>query len=151
MKTMLFNPYSGLPRHPSDIASDPAGALLVDPDEPLRAAPKATQAAIDVLAERQRQISEEGWTPEHDDEHGGGQMAGAAACYASHVNARGWVLDGLEDGLNVYQTEPTPDAWPWDEPWWKPTDPRRDLVKAGALILAEIERIDRMGNQGAQE
>lgn len=32
---------------------------------------------------------------------------------------------------------------PWDEKWWKPKNPRRDLVKAGALILAEIERIDR--------
>jgi hypothetical protein len=27
--------------------------------------------------------------------------------------------------------------------WWKPTNRRRDLVKAGALILAEIERLDR--------
>jgi hypothetical protein len=36
VKTMLFNPYNGLPRHPSDIASDPQGTLMVDPDEPLR-------------------------------------------------------------------------------------------------------------------
>jgi hypothetical protein len=33
--------------------------------------------------------------------------------------------------------------WPWDRKWWKPTDRRRDLVKAAALILAEIERLDR--------
>lgn len=36
------------------------------------------------------------------------------------------------------------EVWPWDESWWKPTTPRRDLVKAAALILAEIERLDRM-------
>lgn len=40
MKTMLFNPYTGRPRHPSDIASDPAGKLMLDPDEPLRPVPK---------------------------------------------------------------------------------------------------------------
>ena len=39
MKTMLFNPYTGTPRHPSDIASDPEGILLLDPDEPVKAAP----------------------------------------------------------------------------------------------------------------
>lgn len=37
-KTMLFNPYTGKPRDPRDIASDPEGKLIVDPDEPLRAA-----------------------------------------------------------------------------------------------------------------
>lgn len=36
-----------------------------------------------------------------------------------------------------------PRGWPWGSSWWKPKDPRRDLVRAGALILAEIERIDR--------
>ena len=41
MKTMLFNPYTGTPRHPSDIASDPEGILLLDPDEPVKAAPTA--------------------------------------------------------------------------------------------------------------
>lgn len=38
MKTMLFNPYTGKPRDPRDIASDPSGVLMLDPDEPLRAA-----------------------------------------------------------------------------------------------------------------
>lgn len=36
--TMLFNPYSGAPRNPLDIQSDPHGILMVDPDEPLHAA-----------------------------------------------------------------------------------------------------------------
>lgn len=38
MKTMLFNPYTGTPRHPSDIRSDPTGALIKEPDEPMRPA-----------------------------------------------------------------------------------------------------------------
>ena len=39
-----------------------------------------------------------------------------------------------------------PFGWPhtWDASWWKPKDRRRDLVRAGALIIAEIERLDRL-------
>jgi hypothetical protein len=34
--------------------------------------------------------------------------------------------------------------WPWDASWWKPSnDPVRNLVKAGALIAAEIDRLQR--------
>jgi len=93
-----------------------------------------SQAARDVLAERRRQIDAEGWTPEHDDEHSRGEMALAAACYA--------VAD------NDPRAEPPP-LWPWDTEWWKPTSERRMLVKAGALILAEIERLDRASAQVA--
>jgi hypothetical protein len=106
----------------------------------LAAAGTKTNAARDVLAERRRQIEAEGWSPEHDDRHSAGQLAGAAGCYARHVNARGWVIDTPFDN---YTTEPAPMEWPWADSWWKPTTPRRDLVKAGALILAEIERLDR--------
>jgi len=38
VRTMPFNPYTGKPRHPADIASDPEGKLMVDPDMPLLAA-----------------------------------------------------------------------------------------------------------------
>ena len=106
-----------------------------------------TRAALDVLAERARQISVEGWTPEHDDLHEEGQLAGAAAGYARHVNARGWVFAGSPDD---YKSEPPPIHWPWADEWWKPSSPRRDLIKAGALILAEIERIDRATEKEAQ-
>lgn len=88
-----------------------------------------TDAARDVLAERQRQISAEGWTPEHDDNNTAEQLALAAVCYA------------LPQG--DYTIPEPPEFWPWDVAWWKPGDRRRELVKAGALILAEIERLDR--------
>lgn len=81
---------------------------------------------MEIARERERQISAEGWTPEHDDEHTDGHMALAAACYAlqsTHVGATR--------------------LWPWDRAWWKPKDERRNLVKAAALIVAEIERLDR--------
>ena len=92
---------------------------------------RGTQAAQAVLAERRRQIEAEGWTPEHDDQHTMGELADAAACYARSS----W----FEDGATPYR----PSFWPWEEKWWKPTSQRQMLVKAGALILAEIERLDR--------
>lgn len=100
-----------------------------------------TAAARDVLAERARQISAEGWTLKHDDEHGSREMAVAAACYA--LSSAGWLRTAIWE------------IWPkaWGVDWFKPTytAPRRDLVKAGALILAEIERLDRIAakNGGA--
>lgn len=96
-----------------------------------------TTAATDVLAERQRQQSVEGWTPEHDDKHSGGELAMAASCYsyiAGEINPGG--------GMS-YLEWPRLKFWPWEDEWWKPTNPRHDLVKAGALIIAEIERLDR--------
>ena len=99
-----------------------------------------TAAAADVLAERQRQVTAEGWSSKHDDQYKNTELAFAASCYAFHAAAASWDLE--DDGI-PYDSHPVPKQWPWDPSWWKPTDARRDLVKAGALILAEIERIDR--------
>jgi len=96
----------------------------------------ATAAAKDVLAERERQKSAEGWTPEHDDEHDDGSLAQAAACYL--LNAQSIPFSCGNSTI-----------WPWAREWWKPKDRRRDLVRAGALILAEIERLDRAAAVGA--
>lgn len=95
---------------------------------------------LDVVAERERQISKEGWTLEHDDEHDGGTLACAGAAYALQAGCQLSPYDGIgfEDG--------PPDFWPqdWRKEWWKPKGPRRDLVRAAALIIAEIERLDRV-------
>jgi hypothetical protein len=105
-----------------------------------------SQAEHDVLAERRRH-RQEGWTPEHDDHHTGGELALAAAAYAVGQNA--W-LEGPpieRRGLGTLHRK----LWPWDWAWWKPKDRRRDLVRAGSLIIAEIERLDRAeGRRGAQ-
>ena len=106
----------------------------------LRAAEAKEDAVVDVIAERQRQISEEGWTLEHDDQQVAGEMADVAACYAAVLIEMRVV--GNEAGRGCHEV---PAGWPrsWSFRWWKPKDRRRDLVRAGALIIAEIERLDR--------
>ena len=92
-------------------------------------------AILDAATERLRQQAVEGWTLEHDDAYFPGTLAQAGACYA--MNA----------GAAFFANRP-PSGWPFDRSWWKPTTPRRDLVKAAALILAEIERLDRAEGAG---
>ena len=113
----------------------------------------AATAMFDVIAERFRQQEKEGWTPEHDDAHKEGELAQAAAVYAHPFKIR------LADQRDEYDrgTNPWPwydqvdvsggrgdfPVWSWQPAWLKKTDRRRDLVKAAALIIAEIERLDR--------
>ena len=116
--------------------------------EKIEAATEQTQPTLGVeliAAERRRQVEEEGWTPEHDDEHAKGELALAGAVYA-------W-------------PSPTPlfvkKAWPWAKEWFKPWPSEmpatpsdeelraariRRLTKAGALIAAEIDRLTRKGS-----
>ncbi|HGM7747739.1 TPA: hypothetical protein ACKQHJ_000112 [Pseudomonas aeruginosa] len=103
---------------------------------PVAQAGQVPQAWLDVQAERRRQVEVEGWTPEHDDAHSHGEMARAAACYALAGSS------APNDGTAALLVSL---AWPWDEQWWKPSTARRDMVKACALALAEIERLDRAG------
>lgn len=86
----------------------------------------------EVLRERLHQVNKKGFTPEHDNIHSNGQLAQAAASYI-WWGAGGGVPHGT-----------SPATWPWEASWWKPTTPRRDLIKAAALIVAEIERLDRL-------
>ena len=119
--------------HDAALPGEAVAAIAAAIDEARIAGPSA--AASDVLAERERQKSVEGWTPEHDDKHDEGQMADAAACYAMTKFSRNWLTPCGNVGDAV---------WPWKRSWWKLKDRRRDLVRAGALILAEIERLDRI-------
>ena len=96
-------------------------------------------ALRDVVAERRRQIAAEGWTPEHDDAHDDGELALAACAYALPDFQRHRVETVTALGTaQLWQR-----LWPWAREWWKPKGLRSDLVRAGALILAEIERLDR--------
>ena len=94
-------------------------------------------AALDVLAERRRQIEKEGYDPTHDDAHVNDEIAALACFYAMPPAAREWCAESTGYGDTLGEAI-LPDGWvaSWSER-------RRELVKAGALILAEIERLDR--------
>lgn len=95
-----------------------------------------SKALDDVTAERRRQIEVEGCTEQHDDdEHLDGDLARAAATYA--------LYDLGVPGMAEVEGLDSPQLWPWSLDWLKPKDRRRNLVRAGALIIAEIERLDR--------
>ena len=105
-------------------------------------------AGIDLIAiERQRQIEQEGWTPEHDDEHDDGTLIAAALSYAEVATEQArphFAGEDREWGTRI--------DWPWDASWWKPSEePIRNLMKAGALIAAEIDRLNRAVIGGAEE
>lgn len=94
-----------------------------------------------IKEERLRQVSEEGWVAEHDDELGSCTLAVAGACYA--LGVAGGYSSYHEIWLSIY-TKQALELWPFDAEWWKPTeDPIRQLTKAGALIAAEIDRFQR--------
>lgn len=94
----------------------------------------------EIAAERRRQVCVEDWTPEHDDEHDTGALAAAAACYALEACAPAAENDYWRERRRTAARE----LWPWDYEWRKPKGSRRDLVRAAALIVAEIERLDRL-------
>lgn len=86
-----------------------------------------------IQEERTRQVTEEGWSSAHDRNHEIGELTKAALCY-------------LEAGCYAAATHKIladpPDCWPWKQSDWKPTEnPVRNLVKAGALVAAEIDKL----------
>jgi len=87
-------------------------------------APGASPATIDVVLERQRQQLEEGYDAAHDGQYTGSQLARAAACYALK-----------SAGLAIMY-------WPWPNAPIKDCGRRESLIKAGALILAQLDTLD---------
>ena len=98
-----------------------------------------SKAIGDVVAERVRQQVQEGFTDLHDDLCTT-QLRRAAVCY----------IEANPDISSTLSLD-RPKAWPWHTSWWKPTDRRRNLIKAAALLIAEIERLDRIEQKQQQQ
>jgi len=97
-----------------------------------------------IAAERQRVLDQEDYTSEHDDSHVSGELAQAAIAYAMtayHTRA-GWDPTAANSPPNPW--------WPWEKQFWKPDTPIRMLVKAGSLIAAEIDRLQRKADRQSQ-
>lgn len=81
------------------------------------------------IYERYRQIRDEGFDSEYDAHYENSQLALAAAAYA----------------LSAAGVPDKPTFWPWAQNWWKPKTPRRDLERAVGLLMAELDRLDKIG------
>lgn len=118
-----------------------------------------SRATRDIADERDRQVRVEGWSADHDDGHTRGELAQAALCYvatsagATRKLAAGYRADVLADPAGYYGATYRPliaHEWPWGRCDFKPRSRRADLVRAGALIVAEIERLDREAGASAE-
>jgi len=101
-----------------------------------------------VIDERLRQKDVEKISTEHDDEHVRGELAMAASCYAmaaavgSRFVAEGKISDHAIDETCAHLAPPP--GWPFEAAAWKSKSRRENLIRAAALIIAEIERLDRI-------
>jgi hypothetical protein len=85
----------------------------------------------DIIAERQR--LEEIGIPPRDRRYRPSDLPKAAAAYALA-------------GVQRYANDGWPELfWPWPRTRFRLGAPRDNLVRAAALIVAEIERLDRLG------
>jgi hypothetical protein len=96
---------------------------------------------IDLIAlERARQINEEGFSLEDDRRCTSGELIDAGISYATAAAKQSRGEDSLSYLISLEGAGCVP--WPWESAWWKPSkDKVRNLVKAGALIAAELDRI----------
>jgi hypothetical protein len=101
--------------------------------------PSSELIGQELIEERRAHTTREGYSVEHDDEHGNCELARAAAAYAAHAAIDGFPTHPWRTWISSVLEE----LWPWGRERWKPKSPRQDLVRAGALIIAEIERLDR--------
>jgi hypothetical protein len=107
-----------------------SGLILNGPKFEMQIYKNALPGTEMILAERERQINQEGYTAEHDDRHEVGELGLAAISYIWNE----WIPNSQI--LKMY--------WPWDPESWKPKDRIANLAKAGALIAAEIDRLKRI-------
>jgi hypothetical protein len=105
-----------------------------------------------IAAERQRQIKIEGYDLAHDDEHADRELARAGAAYAYVASLGEDIRARFRSWYEFLDTEHvgrTAILWPWGMHVFKPTSPRRDLIKSAALIVAQIGVLDRAKRRGA--
>lgn len=86
------------------------------------------QAWLDVIEERRRQRSVLGYTPSKDDAYIFDELPRAAVSYILYT---------------YNKSKAVPPMWPWSMDHWKPKTPRGNVVRAIALLIAEVERMDR--------
>lgn len=94
------------------------------------------KTAIELIKdERERHVSREGYTTEHDDMHRNFELVRAAICYAEPIVVR------VSTSAKNSRGQTVPFNWPFEYDSWNPKTYKEDLIRAGALIAAEIDRL----------
>lgn len=106
----------------------------------------AVAVLTDICKERVRQMEEEGYTPEHDDAHDRGELTLAAISHAGR--ALELMTEKIDESRRL-AGEALAECWPFAGFVGRVKPPRRYLVIAAALIVAEIERLDRAAAENA--
>lgn len=128
---------------PALVHRTPVVTLHASTDAPIGAALSFASAAVltgeglrSILAERVEQIDRHGHTPGRDLQYEPGDLIAAACCYADTAH------DQVGPAPLAYDPAEVPGEWPWQAQFWRPRDPRTNLVKAVALLWAAIDYLD---------
>lgn len=119
------------------------GVVIEEAAKEIFAEEQPKNGALLICEERKRQIAEEGYTSANDDFYTHDELLRAADCYIKA--GRGLLASCF---VNPHAGM-APSVWPWNKEFWKPLKPDlagkiRNLTKAGALIAAEIDRLERL-------
>jgi|SRR5690606_29838756 len=99
------------------------------------------KTAIELITEERKKQISKGYTAEHDDTHIAEEIADCAALYALSDDAIDFINEQWGDDMQLH-------FWRFDLPSYKPTPNNRikQLTKAAAMLVAEIERLQRLNN-----
>lgn len=111
---------------------------------------------IDLIAEeRQKQINN-GYDSNHDSQHDFSELVSAAKTYidAAILTVKSEEIGNSDEASISWHKDNEPFEWkdlklewPWEEETFKPTTSLKDLIKAGALIAAAIDRLQKDNDQ----
>lgn len=116
-------------------------SAVIPNDAPTKDVIFTTSTGVEAIArERGRQQDSEGFDILRDAQYVKGELADAARSYATRAV---YLVHLIAKGVMQRPNKRPPAGWPWDHDWWKPDneDPIPNLIKAGALIAAEIDRL----------
>jgi hypothetical protein len=113
-----------------------------------------TRPSLTAIAEeRYRQVDEEGYTFAHDDAHGHNDLADAAASYAQEPESRRtlggpprlwpWAVEDWKPDSEIRDVQTADGIYPGDLIRYSDEGRLRELTKAGALLVADIDRRNR--------
>lgn len=125
---------------PADMPTNGVATIATNGSRDSWEPPHQGTALAAIAAERHRQMVIEGHAPADDDRYRDGELIRAAYCYA------GEAICQVRFG-HASPREAVPPGWPWLAEHWKPRGARDNLIRAGALIAAEIARLDRAADE----